>query len=109
MSVREIFKFVCTGGPYGDCSSHYRIEMRQPCTVAQLIEFINSQDEWGCVYINPKDWLGIKSTAKFEYNNHTQHKPLAIPPFFHNLPIKKIEAHGGWSNMDYFVTLEAEL
>ena len=109
MNATELFKFVCTGGPYGDCTSHYRVEMKQPCTIAHLIEFINSQDEWGKVYINPKDWLGMECLAKFEYNNHTQHKPLAIPSFFHNLPIKELKAHGGWSNMDYHVTLEAEL
>nr|DAI97883.1 MAG TPA: hypothetical protein [Caudoviricetes sp.] len=109
MSTSTPFKFVCTGGPYGDCMSSYRVEMSQPCTIAQLIEFINGQDEWGTVYINPQNWLGHGALAKFEYNNHTQHKPLAMPPFFHNKRIKSIKAHGGWSAMDYNVTLEDEL
>lgn len=105
MSNNNLFKFMCTGGPYGDCSSHYNVEMKQPCTVAQFVAFVNSKGEWGKVYINPKNWLGHDALASFEYNNHGSNKPLAIPPFFHDMRIARIEAHGGWSNMDYFVYL----
>lgn len=105
MSITELFKPVCTGGPYGDCMSAYRIEMRQPCTIAQFVEFVNSKGEWGNVYINPKNWLGQDALASFEYNNHGSNKPLVIPPYFHDMRIARIEAHGGWSAMDYRVYL----
>lgn len=105
MSTRGLFKFVCTGGPYGDCMSAYRIEIQQPCTIAQFVEFVNSREEWGAVYINPKNWLGQDALASFEYNNHGSNKPLVIPPYFHDMRIARIEAHGGWSAMDYRVYL----
>lgn len=105
MSITELFKPVCTGGPYGDCMSSYRIEMRQPCTIAQFVEFVNSKGEWGTVYINPRNWLGQGALAKFEYDKHLRNKPLVITPNLQNKRIARIEAHGGWSAMDYSVFL----
>lgn len=101
---KNLFKFVCTGGPYGDCMSHYNVECKQ-CTIAQFVEFVNSRQEWGKVYINPKNWLGDDALATFEYNNHCSNKPLEIPPFFLDMRIKHMEAHGGWSAMDYSVNV----
>lgn len=98
----NLFKFVRTGGPYGDCMSDYKIECKQR-TIAQFVEFVNSRHNWGKVYINPKNSLGDYALVKVEYNNHTDNKPLEIPQFFHDMRIERIEAHGGWSAMDYSV------
>lgn len=105
MKGTDIFKPVCTGGPYGDCSSHYKVEIKQPCTVAQFVEFVNQQGEWGKVHINPIGWLG-NGLATYNYDTHIKDKPLEMPQHYLNRRIARIEAHGGWSNMDYYVTLK---
>ncbi|MCM1440137.1 MAG: hypothetical protein NC131_13185 [Roseburia sp.] len=103
MSKFNQFKFVCTGGPYGDCSSHYKIELKQPCTMAQFVEFVNQRGEWGCVYINPINYFD--ALAKYRYDTHIKNKPLEMSQPYLNRRIARIEAHGGWSNMDYYVHL----
>lgn len=106
MDNNNLFERVSVAGPFGDCSSHYSYKLQEQPTVEQLVQYINSKQEWGTVYLNPKNWLGDGSLAKFEYNNHGGNRKLEIPQFFHSVCIKKLEAHGGWSNMDYYVMLE---
>lgn len=101
-------KMVCTGGPYGDACSSYDVKLDKAYTVQEFIEKVLKEktDEWGnftittdfqYIYKNQKD------NCKYKHGKITDgfKKPETTKKF-----ISKVIAHGGWTNMDYFIKTE---
>ena len=88
-------KFECTGGPYGDCCSSYKVT-EFPTTVGELFDYIlkNEKNEWGSIYIG--QWKKVA-----EYSHGSIVKPL--PDEYKDLFISSLGAHGGWTRMDYII------
>lgn len=87
------------GSMRGDCCATYSVRISRPCTLQELIDFILTQHRsWG--------YLRIKGDLfpSFEYKHGQQvHSSLSIAELQRS--VAEISADGGWSRMDYFVTL----
>lgn len=90
-------------GPFGDCTSAYAVEFPEGLTVKEFISLVVNEnpDEWGRIALG---W--IRPTLA-EYN----HGSIVYTELFHKYKTReifKIEANGGWSLMDYNITLKPE-
>lgn len=99
-------KFICTGGPFGDCMSNYLIEFEKQYTVDEFIDEILKKDEWGCIGIyNKTDRFVAFGNPYCEYSRGkilTDH----LPQEYMDKKIVKCKANGGWTMMDYLLFLE---
>lgn len=96
------FKLICTGGPYGDCTSSYDVIFLDDKTirVKDFIEMVLVQEpnEWGSICNGMReviaDYKHGEATFRGGYDLIKDRKILSI------------KAHGGWSLMDYYLELE---
>lgn len=99
--------FKCTGGPYGDCTAAYAVKLNRECTFRELIDLILTRNEWG--YIGKDYPREVFGHPRFEYS-HDHIKDGSERGHFteedYNRIVKVVKAHGGWSRMDYLITLE---
>lgn len=88
----------------GDCTAPFSVTGYKANTVGELILeiFKKNPREWG--YIGIKDGKSTFGNPKCEYN---------CGKLLNNLPndiiqkeIKSVSASGGWSRMDYLITIE---
>lgn len=94
-------KGYCVGGPYGDATSSYEYILSRGATIKEFIELIlKNKEEWGGIYV----YQGGERVqiAEYRHGNLEWHK---IPDGSARI-LPKIDAHGGWSLMDYLVTPE---
>ena len=88
-------------GPFGDCTSAYGVYFPEDMTVWEFITTAiqENTNEWGVFS------LGVFSPILVEYKygayNLRDEEHLMRIKDFH---IEKVSAHGGWSNMDYYIT-----
>lgn len=107
--MKNNFQLIHTGGPYGDCTSDYETSFDKPFKVKDFLSIVEAQkEEWGSIrFILPHIWSfeveyshGIIDYTDFDKFSGRKNKDLF------NAKIKKITANGGWSLMQYRVTLE---
>lgn len=93
----------CVGGPYGDATSSYECTLSRGATIKEFIELIlQNKSEWGGIYVyQGRERVQI---AEYRHGNLEWHK---IPDGSARI-LPKIDAHGGWSLMDYLVTPELD-
>ena len=104
-------KFNQTGGPYGDETSSYDIEItKEGLTLRELIDYVISDErEWGDIDIigkgQPYDWCteDIDYTVYRLSYKHGKVLEDNIPEEIKDKAIPECKAHGGWSLMDYRV------
>lgn len=94
----ERLKFIQTHATLGDETAPYRVEFQGPLTVADLMDFILNRrcGEWGRIY------LGNEARVEYRYGKIMKGSYENIK---HRL-IESVDAHGGWSLMDYTVYLK---
>ena len=93
-------QMICTGGPYGDCTSSYKFTMPKQMTLKEFAEMIADGKEWGAIRTTNRVVL-----VDYNRNKEIKYRDNADPN-----AILKLEgtAHGGWSLMDYFVEIDRE-
>lgn len=87
----------------GDCTASYDVIPNRKCTVRELIEAeLANKNSWG--YIGLKDKAHILPYPRCEYR---WGKLISndIPNEVLDRTIQSISASGGWSQMDYYITL----
>lgn len=92
-------------GPFGDCTSQYKVSFPEGITIEEFINLAleENPDEWGGIFLGhyfSGNKLGDYDRSKenrFKINNIEYYNKIKN---FH--PIE-IEAHGGWSLMDYMI------
>jgi len=98
--MNKKFSLIYTGGPYGDETSSYDGYLNQPLTVREFIDAVFEQhpDEWGRIRIFDDTYLDYRydeiEFISSQFNEYLGKK------------IKSFTAHGGWTLMDYSLTLE---
>lgn len=107
--MKNNFKLFMVGGPYGDCTSDYEAYFDKPFKVKDFLSIVEAQkEEWGSInFINPSLWsfeVGYKHGI-INYKDFDRFSGRKNQSLF-NMKIKKITANGGWSLMQYRVTLE---
>lgn len=83
----------------GDCCATYSVTLSRACTLQELIDYILTQRRsWG--------YLRIKGNlfSSFEYR-YGQQVGSSLTSADLQRNIAEISANGGWSRMDYFVSL----
>jgi hypothetical protein len=98
------FKLICTGGPYGDCTSSYDVIFLhgEDISVKDFVEMVLLQE--------PNEWGSIRNgmcevIADYKYGEAIFRK---IYDSIKDKKIVSIKAHGGWSMMDYYLELEPQ-
>lgn len=98
----DLFRWVHTGGPYGDETSTYDVFLKRPCTVREFVEEVLRNDrEWG--YIGIKKKGSLFAECEYKYGKLIT-EPL--PEEYLNKMVIKCRAGGGWSRMDFIVYVE---
>ena len=93
-------QMICTGGPYGDCTSSYKFTMPKQMTLKEFAEMVTDGEEWGAIRNGNGDVLVDYNRSKeIKYRNNVDPNTIL-----------KLEgtAHGGWSLMDYHVKIDRE-
>ena len=103
------FRMICTGGPNGDCSYNYDVEIQGKCTVGQFVKSVLEEmpGEWG--------EFEIVTNLKYQYQNKMdgcEYSKGKIKKNFRNkgtegLEVEKVAAHGGWSLTNFLVKVKA--
>lgn len=95
----------CIGGPFGDCTSVYKIYFPEGITVEELINLVleENPDEWGNFTLG--SYFNGETLGHYDRNKENRFKIKNLEYYnkikdFH--PVK-VEAHGGWSLMDYLI------
>lgn len=95
--------FEYIAGPFGDCTSDYKVKLDKSYTVSEFVsDVVSDEREWGYIYIGKNC---IDNEAKCEYR-----WGKLLSEFNERYLDRKIinaTASGGWSRMDYYLTLES--
>lgn len=96
------FKVVQLRPEGSDCTAPYSVELNGEYTVAEFIhDVLLNKREWGYIYIDSNNTY---REPLCEYRNgELKTEPKAE---YLNLKVTCARAHGGWSCMDYVLTLE---
>lgn len=95
---------------FGDCMAGYRVDLDKEYTLQEFIDAIltNKKDDWGEIKIAKRNSPWYRHPCiDYRYGNVIS-KPN-IPEEVFGYKVKSVTAHGGWSAMDYIVTLEKEV
>lgn len=84
----------------GDCTAGYSVELSKEYTIKEFIDEVLKSNEWGAIgiYDENQSWFE-KGNPYCEYKRGELISKL--PDEFLDKPIKKVDADGGWSLMDY--------
>ena len=103
----------------GDAMSYYAVHTSRPCTVREFVDWVlersRSFHEWGTIQISGPDkfWPAIravdyKNGAVIENGHHILRCDPSAFDRYGDVIIKKIKAVGGYSAMDYCLSLSVE-
>lgn len=94
----------------GDCTAGYKVFLDKEYTLQEFVDAIltNKKDEWGVIRIQKRNCLWTRyPRIDYRYGSITS-KPN-IPEKVFGYKVKSVTASGGWTAMDYIVTLEKEV
>lgn len=89
-----------------DGTAAYRIKYPEGATVADLIAYaLSQQKEHGSIAIvKPHSWLGLEVVCKMDYG-YGRIEADSIPEEMKTKKLESVSGFGGYSLMDYNVTL----
>ena len=109
-------EFIQTGGPYGDATSSYDVIIPEGTMVDDFVTYIAynysfTNNEWGGIYLSYNDKPGfVNRVPLINYNKGSARCiPGCNADILNRLSrkiITKVEAHGGWSRMDYVIYVD---
>lgn len=95
---------------FGDCTAGYRVDLDKEYTLQEFIDAIltNKKDDWGEIKIAKRNcaWY-LYPHIDYRYGDVISHPNIPEEAFGYK--VKSATARGGWSVMDYFITLEKEV
>ena len=98
----HLFKLISAGPESGDCTRPYFVNLNKPCTAQEFVDEVLTRKEWGYIGIeNPNFIFGYPSC---EYDKDRLKYPL--PSDILKREVESAKASGGWSRMDYWLTLK---
>ena len=102
--ITDLFRWVHTGGPYGDETSTYDVFLERPCTVREFVEEVLRNDrEWGYIGIHKEGSIFGDPQCEYKYGKLIT-DPL--PEEYLDKMVVKCKAGGGWSRMDFRIYVE---
>lgn len=99
-----MFEFIQTRPEGGDCTASYDVILDKEYTVLDFIFEVvrNRKDEWGSFHIQTGEKIFDGPSIEYRYGKTL----TGIPEDVCFKKIKRVWSNGGWSAMDYFITLE---
>lgn len=102
-----MLKFIESGQTSGDCTTPYKVILNAPCQLRHFINHIleKRSGEWGSIYIcNPDKTITELPRLEYRYGRLKEIHSLDLINL--NAWINNVNARGGYTCMDYYVTLE---
>lgn len=101
-----VFKEI--GGPYGDCMSSFDVALNRLCTVKELVDWVLKRGEWGYIGMKSSNSYDVFGSPNCEYRMDKIICGGFSEEYLERV-VTKVSAHGGWSRMDYMLTMEEEV
>lgn len=104
-----MFTLTQTTPTAGDCTAGYRVNLDRDYTLQEFVDAVlTNKGEWGGIKIAKRNcaWYNYP-TIGYRYGEITNEPNL--PEKVYEYKVQSVSANGGWSAMDYFVTLEKEV
>lgn len=97
--------FTCTAGPFSDYVNYYHVNIIEPITVKEFVDYILNKraNESGKIIANEPDKI-IENKFVCSYNGNAITDNGSLDDIA-DIPIKSIDAIGGWSVMDYMILI----
>lgn len=96
-----MFSLEQSGPTGGDCTASYEVTLDKVYTVKEFVnDVLSKAGEWG--YINIQ---GNSYTMSYKYGK--METPMMDSDG--DKTISSVSAHGGWSRMDYHITIKEEI
>lgn len=98
--MEKQIKLLYKDGPFGDCTSQYEVTFPSNITVSKFIELVIKE--------NPKEWGDFGVYWNWPIAKYRDGKLFASVEFdeYKDMKILRVQAHGGWSRMDYIIDPE---
>lgn len=105
----ELFRLVASGEVRGDCTAPYHVVLNRVCTVGEFINEVLTKNEWGHIGIDRSSEGIDRRIFGDPVCNYKKDTLLnCLPDEWLDKTIKSVKADGGWSRMDYLITVEEE-
>ena len=122
--MTDLIKFTCTGGPYGDATASYKVDFPKGWTFLDFVEYVTltyskEHREWGDITVGSvfsdkivtyregeAFYFGGENWHNDEEKQKCLEKSKILYKEYLNRKVASVSAHGGWSAMDYVITLE---
>lgn len=93
----------------GDCTAGYRVNLDKEYTLQEFIDAVlTNKNEWGWIKIAKRD-CAMYNYPSFGYRYGEIQTEANIPESVYAYKVKSVISSGGWTRMDYIVTLEKEV
>ena len=104
--MQNMFELKQAGKERGDSTAPYAITLDKQYTVREFIDTVLKRtDEWGYIGIEDhRNWSNGTPNCKYSYTKLITHMPEEVM----DKPVESVTADGGWSRMDYKLTLRAK-
>ena len=98
-----MFKLIQIRPEGSDCTAPYDVELNGKYTVEQFIyDVLKDKREWGYIGINDGKSIFGNPNCEFRYGELLS----SLPTEFLKMQVTKARASGGWSRMDYILTVD---
>ena len=98
-----MFKLIFKKGPYGDQTADYDVELNGKYTVESFIQdVLSKEEEWGTIFIDDGRLFFSEYRCDYKYGELLTH----FPDEKLDLTVIAAKAQGGWSSMDYYLSVE---
>lgn len=98
-----MFRLTQVGPTGSDCTALYHVDLNREYTVEQFIQDVISNDhEWSCIGIYDAKHIFGHPRCEYRYGTLL----TQIPPEYLKRRVLSAQADGGWSLMNYTLTLE---
>lgn len=97
------FKFTQIGKTSGDETTPYMVSLNKECSVGEFIDSVLKRNEWG--YIGIKNHRHIFGSPNCKYRRDKIVNTEFTEKYLYR-KVATVSASGGWSRMDYILTLK---
>ena len=106
-----MIQYIQIGETSRDCTANYKIKLDKKYTVREFISYVLTREEWGDIYIERFSSTAVTNSKNyFQAEDSIEYKKNLVSRDFaeeyNDLYIKEVYSFGGWSRMDYYLTLE---
>ena len=104
-----MFELIKSSQDFSDATALYDVKLDKSYTLGEFVDTVLTiTKEWGIIRVVQEgvSWIEYPK-CEYRYGKFFPEKSwLDLPPETLNKKIVLAKAHGGWSNMDYTLTLE---